>query len=246
MSDPKRFEHLERGRERPLEERVEPGVAERFGAVEQGGAPVPVPSGASVARFDPASGPDEVAVEPNQVEEQPFVVCARCGLESGKFAQACPGCGAGFDTAEQRAHNARVWAARRSQQEAERAQAAAHQEALLDDAREAARQRHELGVELAREVKQTYELEHRSLDLGTSRRSSSMGSPLLALLGMLPGPWGAVVGLALVLVPLGLVKFAARGSTALAVGAIWLGLDLVLAIPPGWWTRGRYRWWSDD
>jgi len=137
-----------------LRESVVPGAADRFGAepppaLELEPKPlIPVPT-PTQARFDTASGPDQLALETQSDEEQPFVVCARCRNEAGKFAQSCPTCGASFDTPEQREHNARVWAERKAQLQADRESAHQRQEAMLEDAKHQASVRHNEAVELA-------------------------------------------------------------------------------------------------
>lgn len=255
MSEPKkpldRFAHLERERKGELEEKVAPSAAHRFGAVEQGREqPVQVPAGAGVKRFDAPAMPDDVAVEAHSDEEQPFVKCAACGNESGKFAQWCPICGADFNTEQQRDFNARVWAERKAQLDAERAATAAREARLMDEAQHRHDGKRALGEAIAREVRENEERRILLDELSgrDARYAPRMGgSPLLGWLGRLPSPWSWVVGLGTVVLPLLLAQFGRTGGAVFKVGVAWLVLDVVLLIPPGWWflPSRRTRWWDD-
>ncbi|MBS2030845.1 MAG: hypothetical protein JST54_23280 [Deltaproteobacteria bacterium] len=257
MSDDKkheRFAHLERERAAPLRESVVPGAADRFGseppaAVEREPAPlIPKPT-PTAARFDVPTGPDQLDLEKASDDEQPFVVCAGCGTESGKFAQFCPTCGASFDTPQQREHNARVWAGRKAQLQADRDSAHARQDALLEDAKQQAAVRHNQAVAMAEEVKQAYErdgaLASQNKRPWIQREAGGSGSPLLTLLSGLPEPWNWVVGGVTTLVPLAMVAVARTHSTAWDIGAAWLGIDFLLLLPREFWRPRRRTWWDD-
>lgn len=146
-----RFRHLERDRVKPLEEQPASNLSERFSGVKRAEPvpePVPVPN-----RFSPEQ---QVAVEQNDEAEQPFVQCAGCGTEGGKFDAACAVCGARFDTAEQRIHNARIWEARKAQRAEEARATAEHdRQRALDEKTEGERKR-AMGEALARDTKKRF------------------------------------------------------------------------------------------
>lgn len=252
MNDKKldRFQHLERERSEALEEKVTPVAMDRFGVVERAQAPAPVPAGAGVDRFGKPTGPEEVLVEANTLDEQPFVKCAGCGTEAGKFVQRCAVCGADFDTAEQREFNARVWAERKAQLQAERDAEHAKQAQLLDEAAHRHDAKRAMGEAIAREIREN--ADHRATVDALSGRdrvqyggSSSGRSPLVALLSRLPSPWGFAVGGVLFMVPLGILKWSESPRLHGAAG-IWLILDILFLLPPSFWlTRRSGTWWND-
>lgn len=73
----------------------------------------------AVERFVRASEPQlETAELPEDV--QPFTRCAHCQTDNTLYAAACENCDAPLDTPEQRAFNAKLWAAHRAEANAER------------------------------------------------------------------------------------------------------------------------------
>jgi hypothetical protein len=234
-----RLTRLEKERGHAPEEHVGLGNASRFGGgAPEPEAPVDVPPLAPGSRFEPAV--ESLEVEAVRTDEQPFVRCAACGTEGGKFTRSCITCGAEFDAPEQRLYNEQVWAARRAEQ-AQEQQASQERQAALDaDAAQHQAQRQRLNEALAREAGETARLRLDAEALlpgdGWSDRS-----PLLSLLGRLPGEWRWFLGGALLTVPVSMVALGAPGGRVRAVGAAAVGLLGLLIMPPSWWLRGS-RW----
>jgi hypothetical protein len=151
----RRFLHLEKPRAGSGAETRAPGprAAERFAAVQRpraGEAPARR-TGAALDRFGREPDP---AIELVQVEAgaRPFTRCMRCGMDHGRFAAECTGCGASLGTDEQRAFNEALWV--RQGEEAERERRAAAERRVLAEraSEEDARARRGAAEELARAV----------------------------------------------------------------------------------------------
>ncbi len=155
MSRLGRFLRIERARaERPAEV-AEPSAetVERFGNVERASRPAahPPASGAELERFGPEP-PPRIELLETDARERPFTRCMRCGMDHHVFATECTGCGASLDTGAQRDFNERLWA-KRQDEAAREAQAAAERKALQEHAEaEAGAARLAMGEALAREV----------------------------------------------------------------------------------------------
>jgi hypothetical protein len=72
------------------------------------GAAVPHPRMAP-ERFAPE--PEPTVLLDARSDEQPFVRCLRCGVDSDRYATRCRHCDAHLDTEEVRVYNTRVWEA---------------------------------------------------------------------------------------------------------------------------------------
>jgi hypothetical protein len=149
-----RFLHLELGRKSKggeADEAVRRPTA-RFDALEPHAAASSDAQSAEghLARF---RAPDaELLLHEQGESDQPFVRCIRCDVDSGRFAKACTACGADLDTTEQRAFNERLWAERRAQLRAEKAQHRAMEQARFQDIAEAAKHNRAYYEELAQRV----------------------------------------------------------------------------------------------
>lgn len=132
-----RFLHLERPR--PAGDAAQPRPSARFDRISSP-APTPEPTPPDAeARFGEPAAAQSVALQTDAPEAQPFVRCARCGVDHQAAATLCRGCGAPLDTPLQREFNQRLW---------DRAQAEQKREALPDDERA----RRLLGIALAHKV----------------------------------------------------------------------------------------------
>ena len=221
-----RFLQLERGR-RARDEKVNPSSRERsarFDALEpQGATPPDVRSApAHLARFDaPAEG--DLLVQERREQDAPFVRCVLCQVDSGQFARRCDGCGADFDTPEQRAFNERVWEERRAQRAAELAHDRLMQQARDRDIAEAAAERRVYYEELARTV--GWETRKRIADDGADWLSWRWRRGRHHLL-----PAG--VNLGILVVVSGVIAFsalAAGGTRLFARGLIFAGVVIALS-----------------
>lgn len=243
----RRFLHLERPRP-PGAESEPPVSEERFEKVEPAGpepAPEPVP-GAATDRFrPPRERPLDVADAPEGV--QPFVRCARCEMDSARFAEICPNCGADLRTPEQAAFNERLWDGRR--------QEAAAEEQVLAERR---RERERLATEEQRARReQLAGMARREAD----RVEGELGSPWgrrhgwgtdaddgrapagLRLLRLIQNPLLRIAAIAgAVALPLGLLVLPSRQSGWRIAGMVLLFLLVALVSPPGWRYRRRDRW----
>jgi hypothetical protein len=108
-----RFLRLERARKET--EQGAPRPPGRFDTLETqvdadaGAAPRP---SAALERFSPE--PEPSLTLDSREDEQPFVRCPGCGVDSLRHAARCRHCDARLDTDEARAFNARVWEAART------------------------------------------------------------------------------------------------------------------------------------
>lgn len=135
----------------PMELAVEPPARGGRSRPERAPPPVSGPSPAEQRSLEAASPalrmldeapegrPAEMALDVALPEAQPFVRCARCGADSAIHAAVCANCGERLDTAEQRAHNDRVWEAQRREKERERAALEGMAAARYQSAKQAAR-----------------------------------------------------------------------------------------------------------
>lgn len=236
-----RLGRLEKERAHPPEATVSLGNASRFGALEQEHVPVEQPAIVEVPRFQPPV--EQLDVAPKQDDEQPFVRCAACQSEGGKFAEVCPTCGARFDTPEQRRFNEIVWQERRAQQAREQEEERAHQAELLADATHDQLLRQQRAQAIAREALESARARLDPLGAPGLAGLALNRSPLLALLARLPRFWAVLLGLVLLL-PLGLLRLGHRGDWVRILGGAWLGLLVLLTVPPSWWFRSRSRWFD--
>jgi hypothetical protein len=144
--------HLERSR--PSAPSSAAPDARRFGALElepelpDTAAPVPA---STAERFREPEG-SALALDLTADGEQPFVRCAACGVDHARRSVRCSRCGAALDTAEQRAFNEGLWAARRREAEEERRSAEARRDALEREREEEARARRALAEAMAEEI----------------------------------------------------------------------------------------------
>jgi hypothetical protein len=109
----------------------------------------------------------EIADQP--AESQPFLRCAVCEADNGRFAERCTNCGAALTTPEQRAYNDALWEQSRAYNQAVEA---ARPEVPSSGTRA-------YGEELARQVGRS---EHARLEWMRERRPS----PGTRILGALP------------------------------------------------------------
>lgn len=224
-----RFRHLERERAAPVEVELGAEAAARFGATPAPSVGAPLAARAP-SRFEVPL--ETVAAEAPSDDEQPFVVCAACHIEGGKYAARCHICGASYDTPAQRAFNEKLWAEHRAQREAEREAAAERAEALEDAARAEAVRRRRMLESLARDVRLEYESPLRGFDFHRS--------PLLSLLRKLPRPYGVITGAAMVLAPLAACLASPAGSFDQSLAGSVLFLVVGAFVPPSWY--GMDRW----
>lgn len=151
-----RFRYLEWARS-PKSHAADPSRrsgSDRFEALEPEPAPRSEDLGSApghLTRFGEA-GSGELLLHDRNDADQPFVRCARCGTDSGRFAASCTACGAELDTPQQRAFNEELWAKEREQRELEREERRAREQAYLEEAAHTARQRRARYEELARQV----------------------------------------------------------------------------------------------
>ena len=114
-----RFRLLERARAPKAEAKGSPprGDSGRFEALQpEAAAPSDLRSAEGhLVRFQQHTA-DELVLDRRSGADPPFVHCARCETENGRFAVTCGVCGADFDTPEQRAFNERLWATRRAEE----------------------------------------------------------------------------------------------------------------------------------
>jgi hypothetical protein len=255
VSDQKfdRFRRLERPRAAGAGEATAPsGTDARIEAVEGPAPAAPPPAG------DPASGgelerfraPPERSLEldrPGQ-EAQPFLRCAACETDNHRAASSCTSCGADLDTEPQRRFNQRFWAARRAEAAAEAEASAARRQRLEQEAADEAALRRRNAEALAREVgdAERRRLEREGFGPGWTGPAdgawSGDGTPsaqplAIRWLRSLPPGWPVPVGLALLLLPVGL--YVAWPAAGLVAGAALLAL----CSPPGWRSRRRWRPW---
>ncbi len=240
IRDPlRRFRNIERARGPGAG--VEPAPsAERFERVEgPGPAPAePAVPGSATDRFrPPRERPLEVAERPDG--EQPFRRCARCEVDSARFADVCPNCGADLRTPEQEAFNERLWA-RRREEAAEESRALAERERERDRlAAEEQRARRALAVEMAGREADRVEAE-----LGGAWRWSGRGAPPgLRLLGAIRSPALRVAAaLAAVALPAALIAAGRPGGGLRVAGMILVAVLLGLVMPSRYGRR--HRWWG--
>jgi hypothetical protein len=257
----RRFRQIERARPAG----AEPGPTaspERFGRVEgPGAAPAEpaVPASATDRFRPPPERPLEVAERPQG--EQPFRRCARCEMDSDRFAEACRNCGADLSTPEQQVFNERLWA-RLREEAAEEARVLAERErerARL--ASEEQRARRELAAEMARREADRVEGELGDAWGGDRRRRRGWGTdpdrpydpdapwggsgprgPLgLRLLRAIRNP---VLRIAVILAAVALpVALIAAGGRLRLAGMVLVAVLLGLVSPSrrGWRRRG---WWG--
>lgn len=250
----RRFRNIERAR--PPGAPAPAEAPERFRRVEGPGGPEgepAVPESATDRFRPPPERPLEVA---ERLEgEQPFRRCARCEMDSARFAEACQNCGADLRTPEQEAFNQGLWARRREEAAEETrvlAERAAERERL---AAEEKRARQSLAVEMARmeagrlegELDRAWGGERWGRWRGGQDPDSPWGGPpraplALRLLRAIPSPVVRVaVAVVAVAVPALLVALGRRGGGARLAGVLALVALLALATPPGW--RSRRRGW---
>jgi hypothetical protein len=149
-----RFRHLEWARAPKAHDTHPPRAdTERFETLEPDAAPPSELRSAQghLARFDETAEDEVLLHEPSEAD-QPFVRCARCEADNGRFAVSCVACGAALDSPEQRAFNEQLWAKRRAQREEEHEQHRTLERAHLDDGAELSTERRRYGEELARRV----------------------------------------------------------------------------------------------
>lgn len=175
MADlPSRFLRLERPRKEAAPS-PEKGARERFGAVELGreleANPSPVPASAA-ERFRSAEG-SGLALDPAPEGEQPFLRCAACEADNARHQARCDHCGADLTTAEQRAYNERLWAARKRESQEEQRACAALGEARRKAEAETASAKRALGELLAEEI----------LERERARQGGHLALRLLARIG---------------------------------------------------------------
>jgi hypothetical protein len=200
-----------------------------------GGAPDPVPASSTDRFREPPERPPE-PVRPNGVA-QPYVRCVHCQMDNTVYAHACQNCGGELDTAEQRAFNERHWAERQAQDEAARQERNAREEGAQREAADVARQRREIGEQLARREKERVDAQFPDGPLG--------GGPMMQretvgmrLLHLLPGT-GWRIAAACVVFGLPLLLLVAGRGLAQLVGMVLLGVVVVLFSP----VRQRSRRW---
>jgi hypothetical protein len=219
--------------ERPRAPGADPGPdlaaedAGRFQAVEGPGT-VPDGSrgaGAHLDRFRPAlERAPELATAADEL--LPFIRCAACGADSNRFAARCERCGAGFETAAQRAFDERFRAERRGEAERERAAAAEFQAGRAHAAEEDSRARRHLGEALAERERERFD--------ETFQDPTPFG---LRLLRLIPDPrWRAAVAVAALVTVLGIAVHGLASGRPGPSLAVAVGLALVLLSP-------RTRWW---
>ncbi len=234
----RRFRNIERARPPGAPATAE--APERFRRVEGPGGPEgepAVPESATDRFRPPPERPLEVA---ERLEgEQPFRRCARCEMDSARFAEACQNCGADLRTPEQEAFNERLWARRREEAAEETrvlAGRAAERERL---AAEEKRARRALAVEMAGRETDRVEAE-----LGGGWRGSGPRAPPgLRLLGAIRSPVLRTAAiLAAVALPVALIAAGRPGGGLRVAGMILVAVLLGLVTPSryGW----RRRWWG--
>lgn len=130
MSSLKRFLHLEgRRQERGSAAPAEPSASGRFASLEHPAdeASMEVPrAAATVARFERQVSDQPLVTDERALEEQPFLRCMHCQIDSSRYAQHCPQCGSSLTSPEQQEFNRALWQQRLQHREEEvRAQEAA-------------------------------------------------------------------------------------------------------------------------
>jgi hypothetical protein len=200
-----RFRYLEWARAPKAHDTHPPRAdTERFEALEPDAAPPSELRSAQghLARFDETAEDELLLHEPSEAD-QPFVRCALCEADNGRFAVSCVACGAAFDSPDQRAFNEQLWAKRRAQREEEHAQHRILERAHLDDGAELSTERRRYHEELARRV-------------GRETRERLGGDP-----------WGRLAGW------LGRGEDVRRTRMNLGIGAVLIGILFVAASATG-------------
>jgi hypothetical protein len=100
------------------------------------------------------------APDRHTVEEQPFMRCPACERDWGRFDTRCGQCGEALDTDKARAFNAALWSKRLEERKQEQAAADERAAAAARQGRELSDTQKQMGIEMARDVKQRHQLEN--------------------------------------------------------------------------------------
>jgi hypothetical protein len=230
MSHLRRFLHLEgRRKARDSAAPAEPSASSRFATLEQPASAAPeeafVPP-ATVQRFERQVSDPPLATDERALEEQPFLRCMHCQIDSSRYAQVCPQCGSSLTAPEQQEFNRALWEQRlRYREEEAKAQ------------EEASRVRAEQQAELEAAYRQ---LERRSRPSG----ETPLGIWLLRRIADPRWRIGVIVG--------GLLAYAVFSVVELRGGRpsfrLWLLVTLglvALFTPPRMLVTRRRRWYDD-
>ncbi len=238
----KRFERLERERDREARPAPEPRVSSveaRFGGEGPAGAgEAPGRSGASEARFEEAARDDRLRVL-EMGEGQPFVRCAHCRSDSYLTATRCSECDALLETPEQRAFNEALWRKTRAEGEEQEREVAALRDRRAQGDREqrgAQRQLAWIEAELHRRSELGLPLDDRDA-VGDPARAAArslgrfLGSVLVRWLPSRRARLGAATALGL-----GFALLCLRYPPLVWV-TVWLGLVLTGLVQHRRWRR---------
>ncbi|MFL5302239.1 MAG: hypothetical protein ACJ79R_18065 [Anaeromyxobacteraceae bacterium] len=215
-----------------------------------GSAPEPPPTpSASRFRDPPRSTGLELDLAPD--DEQPFRRCCRCEVDSGRFASACPNCGADLHSDEQRVFNERLWAERRRETADIDRENAERREAARRAEEEGARAQRAAAEALAREVgdRERRRLERDGWGAGgtygedddawTGRDVRPVG---LRLLSLIRDPrWRMGVIAALLALVLGTVVYALARRQPAAIVVVALVVSVLFSPQRPRWRRRFWR-----
>jgi len=188
---------------------------------QRGEQQTPVANASRFAPEEPRAPGSGIAIDEEPDDAQPFLRCARCEMDSTRFAQACANCGAALHTPEQELYNRRLWQKRR-------AEAAAEREA----------------VEKMHQAPPTAQAQEEEARLAWMAGGMNVPFGIRALAAMSPRwRWRTGIAVALWLSGTGLTALSGHHPTAmwLFFGTLAVLLALFTPAQPRW--RRRY-WWS--